>query len=117
VLLIDSAGNITEGSRSNVFFVNNDKLYSAPGNKILQGITRIKILEICNIAGVRVVETEIPANGVNQYEAAFLTGTSPKVLPISTIEKVVYKTDIPLLIELQILYNQLIDDYISNMVK
>ena len=117
VLLIDSKGNITEGSRSNVFFVKNETLYSAPGDKILQGITRIKILNLCKTANIQVVETEIPASGLNQYEAAFLTGTSPKVLPISSIEKVVYKTDILLLIKLQKLYDQLIDDYISNWDK
>ena len=117
VLLIDSTGNITEGSRSNVFFVKNETLYSAPGDKILQGITRIKILNLCKTANIQVVETEIPANVLNQYEAAFLTGTSPKVLPISSIEKFVYKTDIPLMIKLQKLYNLLIDDYISNWDK
>lgn len=112
VLLIDSDGNITEGSRSNVFFIKNETLYSAPGDKILQGITRIKILQLCAITGIQVIESVIPANSVNQYAAAFLTGTSPKVLPVSSIDKVVYKTDLPLLIKLQNLYNQLIEDYL-----
>lgn len=112
VLLIDSEGNITEGSRSNVFFIKNEILYSAPTDKILQGITRIKVLQLCENAGIRVIETAIPANTLVQYEAAFLTGTSSKVLPISSIDQVVYKTDLALLIKLQHLYDQLIENYL-----
>ncbi len=113
VLLVDSEGNITEGSRSNVFFIKDGKLYSAPGEKILQGITRIKVLDICRKQGIEVIETDIPANSLGQFEAAFLTGTSPKILPISTIENFKYETKLPLLIKLQNEYNILIDRYIQ----
>jgi len=113
VLLIDSQGNITEGSRSNVFFIKNDILYSSPGEKILRGITWIKVLQICKTAGIRVIESAIPADKLDQYEAAFLTGTSPKVLPICSIGQLVYKTDLPLLTRLQDMYDQLIENYIQ----
>jgi branched-chain amino acid aminotransferase len=113
VLLIDSEGNITEGSRSNVFFIKNETLYSSPGEKILRGITWIKVLRICKSAGIKVVESVIPANKLDQYDAAFLTGTSPKVLPVSSIDNHVYKTDLPLLIKLQDLYNQSIENYLQ----
>jgi len=112
VLLIDSDGNITEGSRSNVFFIKNETLFSAPANKILEGITRNKVLQICEKARINVIGSAIPANTLDQYEAVFLTGTSPKVLPVCSIEKIVYKTDLPLLVTLQVLYNQLLDDYL-----
>ena len=112
VLLVDSEGNITEGSRSNVFFIKNETLFSPPGKKVLQGITRIKVLQICENEGIRVIESAIPANTTNQYEAAFLTGTSPKIISISSVELVVYKRDHLLIIKLQNLYNQLIDDYL-----
>jgi len=113
VLLIDSEGNITEGSRSNVFFIKNDILYSSPGEKILRGITWIKVLQICKTAGIRVIESAIPADKLDQYEAAFITGTSTKILPISSIDQLVYKTDLPLLSRLQDMYDQLIDNYIQ----
>lgn len=113
-LLVDANGNITEGSRSNVFFIKGEKLYSAPTEKILQGITRNKVLEICKTAAIEVIETDIPANGLDLFNAAFLTGTSPKVLPISSIEGVRYPTKLPLLIKLQDYYNKLIDRYIQS---
>ena len=112
VLLIDSEGNITEGSRSNVFFIQNETLYSSPVANILQGITRLKVMQICENAGIHVVESAIPANSLDQYEAAFLTGTSPKILPVSAIENIVYKTDHRLLIDLQQRYNHLIEHYL-----
>ncbi len=117
VLLIDSDGNITEGSRSNVFFIKNDILYSAPEEKILQGITRIKVVQLCHQAGIRITETTIPASSLNQYEAAFLTGTSIKVLPIRSVGTQIYRTDLPLLVKLQDLYNHAIDNYIRENLK
>ncbi|HEY3390599.1 MAG TPA: aminotransferase class IV [Prolixibacteraceae bacterium] len=113
VLLIDSEGNITEGSRSNVFFIKNETLYSAPVEKILQGITRIKVQQICTLYKIQLIETAIPVNELDQFEAAFLTGTSPGVLPISAIDQIVYKADHSLFIKLQNTYNQLIENYIS----
>jgi len=112
VLLIDSEGNITEGSRSNVFFIKNQTLYSSPVAKILEGITRIKIMQICETAGIRVIESAIPASTLDQFEAAFLTGTSPNVLPISSIEKIEFKTDLPLLLRMQELYDKMVEDYL-----
>jgi branched-chain amino acid aminotransferase len=113
VLLVDSNGNITEGSRSNVFFVRGNTLYSAPGAKILKGITWLKIMQLCKKEEIRVIETAVHVNNLDQYEAGFLTGTSPKVLPISAVEQFVFKTDHPLLIRLQNLYDQLIKDYLA----
>ena len=112
VLLIDSEGNITEGSRSNVFFIKNETLYSTPVENILQGITRLKVMQICENAGIQVVESAIPVDSLDQYEAAFLTGTSPKILAIASIENIFYKTDLPLLIKLQELYDKTIEDYL-----
>jgi len=113
VLLIDTEGNITEGSRSNVFFIKKQTLYSAPTDRILLGITWIKTMELCKKAGINVIEAPIPVNTLEQFDAAFLTGTSPKLLPICSVGDIVYKTDLPLLIELQELYNQLIEIYLQ----
>jgi len=113
VLLVDSNGNITEGSRSNVFFIRANTLYSAPGDKILKGITWLKIMQLCKKEEIRVIETAVQVNNLDQYEAGFLTGTSPKVLPVSAVEQFVFKTDHPLLIRLQNLYDQLIKDYLA----
>jgi len=113
VLLVDSEGHITEGSRSNVFFIKNETLYSSPVEDILEGITRIKVMQLCQNAGIKVVESAIDSTTLDQFQAAFLTGTSPMILPICAIDNIIYKTDLPLLIKLRELYNQLIENYLE----
>lgn len=112
-LMIDSAGNITEGSRSNVFFIKNEVLYSAPEETILLGITWIKVLQICKSSGITVIQSPIPKETLSQYDGAFLTGTSPKILPIHAIEQLRYQTALPILKKLQKSYQLLIDQYIE----
>ncbi|GKT16952.1 Aminotransferase class IV like protein, partial [Aduncisulcus paluster] len=46
VLLSDRNGCLTEGSRSNLFFVKGDCVYSAPEDDILHGITREKLKKV-----------------------------------------------------------------------
>jgi branched-chain amino acid aminotransferase len=70
-------------------------------------------LRICEKTGIQVIETSVKEENLNQYEAVFLTGTSPEVLPVSSIDAVVYKTDIPLLKGLKDQYNQLIENYLQ----
>ena len=44
---------ITEGSRSNIFFLKDETLVTAPDNAVLNGITRKHILEICRENSIR----------------------------------------------------------------
>ena len=86
VLLVNHNGLIIEGSRSNVFFIQNNTLITASDNLVLPGIIRQKTIELCE-------ELKIPLNirclhyadELKQAEGAFITGTSPRILPINTI--------------------------------
>jgi len=113
VLLIDHLGNITEGSRSNVFFVKNGQLYTSQDVKVLQGITRKKILQLCSSNNIPVIKKDIPFGDINQFESAFLTGSSPKVLPISIIGKVSFNPLLPLVKMIMELYNSAIEEYLE----
>ncbi|MDF2532862.1 MAG: aminotransferase, class [Clostridia bacterium] len=86
-LLVNNRGEITEGSRSNLFFVVHGKIYTAPAQDVLIGITRKYILEACSNLRLEVIEQPIPFSMLDYAEGAFITGTSPKVLPIATIEE------------------------------
>lgn len=88
VLLVDREGYITEGSRSNVFFIKNDTLYTASTAYVLPGTSRKRVFDICNEHNIRIIEQRVQATAVQEYEAAFLTGTSPLILPIRHINKV-----------------------------
>ncbi len=85
-LLVNEENQITEGSRSNLFFVKGEKIYTSPSDTVLQGITRMKLLEVCKSNHIKVVEKNIEVDTLNSYDGAFLTGTSINVLPIQKID-------------------------------
>lgn len=86
-LLVNNNGEITEGSRSNLFFTVQGKIYTAPARDVLIGITRKYILEACSNLGYEVIEQPIPYSMLDYADGAFITGTSPKLLPIASIEE------------------------------
>lgn len=113
-LLVNSQGEITEGSRSNLFFVVQDKIYTAPAQDVLIGITRKYIIQACNNIGLTVEEQPIPFSIQDYAEGAFITGTSPKVLPIATIEEAeINSADNRIVQSIMKEYDKLIQQYIK----
>lgn len=95
VLLVNNAGFITEGSRSNFFAIKNQTIITPPSQDVLEGVTRKKVIEVAKQNGISVEERVIHTSELDQIHGAFLTGTSPRVLPISQIGQRTYV--IPLL--------------------
>lgn len=87
-LLVNKDGYIPEGSRSNMFFVKEDKLYTAPKGDVLLGITRKHIFQVCEDLGIKIIEENIHVGDLDKLDGAFMTGTSVNVLPISTIDHI-----------------------------
>lgn len=114
VLLVDRGGAITEGSRSNVFFVKAGVFYTAPEIMVLVGITRQRVIDCIKSLNFEIVEKAVAADEIGDFEAVFLTGTSPKVLPIRAIGDLQFKVDHPKVQRLMKRYDQLIDEYIKN---
>ncbi|MCT4563088.1 MAG: aminotransferase class IV [Maledivibacter sp.] len=85
-LLVNNDGQITEGSRSNLFFVKDEKLFTSPAHEVLLGVTRSKIIELCSQSSIDIIEQEISLDSISKYEGAFITGTSINVLPIKNID-------------------------------
>lgn len=87
-LLVNKDGYITEGSRSNMFFIKENKIYTAPKGTVLLGITRKYIMEVCKESNIEVVEENIHVDDLKSLDGAFMSGTSVNVLPISTIDNI-----------------------------
>jgi len=103
-ILVNENNFITEGSRSNIFFLKGEILVTAPDNVILNGITRKHILQICNENKIKVEFSCVNANDIKDYDAVFMTGTSPMVLPFSSIGDKYFKVGHPLVEKLRKLY-------------
>lgn len=85
VLLFDQKGLLTEGSQSNLFFIEGNNVVTAPDELVLKGITRDYVIQAVESLGLNLKYEAVPVVDVLKYDAVFLSGTSPKVLPIREI--------------------------------
>ena len=113
LLLENSAPFLTEGSRTNVCFVDHEGLVTPPEEDVLPGITRLKVIEIAAECDIPVAESRIRREVLKSFDAAFLTGTSAKLLPIQAVNEVSFRVDHPLVRQLMADYDRLIDEYIQ----
>ncbi len=88
VLLKNMEGFILEGSRSNMFYVLDDRVYTAPSKDVLLGITRKHIIKLCKDIGYPVEERKLHVDDLASVEGMFISGTSIGVLPIAYVDSV-----------------------------
>jgi len=113
VLLLNALGEFTEGSRSNLFFLKNGVVVTSPAEDVLPGITRQKVIQELTASGKTVEFRNLKLAELPETEGAFLTGTSPKVLPIRKIEKMEYPAIMPSIREIMLAYDRLIEKEIE----
>ncbi len=113
-LLVNNVGGITEGSRSNVFFIKDDILFTSPPSEVLLGVTRTKIIELCRLNEIEVIEEEVLSRNLKEYDGAFITGTSTSVLPIKMIDEIkINSCQNDLIIKVMKIYEEDKDNYIK----
>ncbi len=113
-LLINKEKFITEGSRSNVFFIQGEDLITPPSSDILIGITRSNIIGVCRSNNINVIEKKILYSDIKKMNSSFLSGTSLKVLPIKQIDDIMFDTENLILRTIMKLYDESIEKYISS---
>jgi branched-chain amino acid aminotransferase len=115
LLLAGSGGFLTEGSRSNLFFIRRDDVLSAPDRLILKGITRKYVQQAIVMAGLHLREEMLTEDDVRRggCEAAFLTGSPIDVLPVSSIEDLKLPSGgNPAMLRIIAAYGRILDEYI-----
>lgn len=115
-LLVNEENQITEGSRSNIFFLKGDALTTAPDDKILNGITRKYILEICRGNNIKVKFMCVPVESIQDYDAVFMTGTSPMVLQFYCIGDIYFNVRMELIENLRKLYREKAEESIKRFM-
>jgi branched-chain amino acid aminotransferase len=96
-ILVNPGGEVTEASRSNVFFIRGGEVYTTGDEMILPGITRKKVLEVCRLHRIPVHFTTVMADAVDQFDSCFLTGTARKIVPVRILEEFVFEVDTPVM--------------------
>ena len=85
-LLLDSKGNVAEGSGENIFMINDGVLYTPTLVASLNGITRNTIMTLAKEQGYDVVETTIKIEQLYDADEVFFTGSAAEVTPIREID-------------------------------
>jgi len=81
-------GNITECSRSNIFFVDKDDTIITPKHGVLKGITRKHTLEIAK-GKYKVEMRPVHMDEIPSMKEIFITSTTKAVMPIVQIDDMV----------------------------
>ncbi len=113
-ILVNNNGCITEGSKSNIFLIKDKAVYTAPKEEVLIGITRDRIIEICGILGYDIVEKQINYKELASFDALFISGTSPKILPIARVNDLIFNSSANfILLDILKKYDEIIEKYIT----
>lgn len=117
-LLVNRDGQITEGSRSNIFFITgNGVIHTAPDSMVLSGITRRYVTEIIRSEGIPLVFEAAGEHETGRFRSAFVTGTSPMVLAVRSVENQVFDVSDPIIGRLREVYAATVERSISDFLK
>jgi branched-chain amino acid aminotransferase len=114
-LLVNKNNEITEGSKSNFFAVIGDTLYTSPVKNVLPGVTRHVVLDLCGNLNFKVAESLVTVDMLKSIDGLFITGTSPQVLPISSVDKISFSSaSNDIVIKLRTSYENAVKEYIDS---
>ncbi|HLR64806.1 MAG TPA: D-amino-acid transaminase [Pseudogracilibacillus sp.] len=78
---------VTEGSSTNIFAVKNKTLYTHPANNfILNGITRLVVIDLAKKLGYDVRERVMSNEDLLNAEEIFMTSTTAEITPIIKVD-------------------------------
>jgi branched-subunit amino acid aminotransferase/4-amino-4-deoxychorismate lyase len=93
-LFTNERNEITEGSISNVFFVENGQILTPPNDAgLLPGITRKYVLEVANKVGLPAEESSVLFRDLDRFDGIFVTNSVIEIAPVSTLADKAY--DVP----------------------
>lgn len=85
-LLLNTAGNVCEGTGSNLFLVAEGAIVTPPLiDGCLAGVTRALVLALARDSGLAVSENSVPLSALAAASEAFLTSTTRGIHPIRTV--------------------------------
>jgi branched-chain amino acid aminotransferase len=86
-MLLDTHGYVAEASGENIFLVQDGALITPPvSSSILNGITRMSVIELAKDLGIPVREEVFPRDTVYVSDEMFLTGTAAEVTPVREVD-------------------------------
>lgn len=110
-LLVNTHGEITEGTRTNFFAIQGESIFTPPAEEVLQGVTRKHVIEVAQRHNMTVTERQISLQELASYDGAILTSTSSKILPLRQIDQVVFSSIPPVTLQLMEYFDAYMQEY------
>ncbi|MBF0297953.1 MAG: aminotransferase class IV [Oligoflexia bacterium] len=119
-IMLNSDGQVTECSTSNIWIIKNDKVFTPPTTVgILAGITRETILKLGKKIGMEIREENFGAKDVINADEAFISSTTRIIFPATKIvsdlrdQKIGSGVPGPMTMRLLAEYRKFINEYIN----
>lgn len=93
-MLLDHAGNVTEGPGFNVFALFGDRVVTSD-HGVLHGITRQTVLEMARDQGLKVETRPLPLDQFWQADEVFLSSSGGGVIPVTRVDDRTFSNGAP----------------------
>jgi len=108
-LLLNHAGNVTEGITSNLFIVRDGMIRTPPISAgILPGITRKVVIDLARKEGLPLEEVDVSPDALLTADEIFITSSVREVMPVVSVDEGHFEVG-PLTVQLQGAYKDFIE--------
>ena len=106
-LLLNTDGNVCEGTSSNLFWLDGGAVCTPPlGDGPLAGVTRSVVLDLCRDRNIRTIERSVRREGLFEADGVFLTNSGSGIVPAVELDGTALRQS-PFVGELQSAYEEL----------
>ena len=92
-LMLDDRGFVAELNGSNIFMIQQGKVYTPFAHACLPGITRNTVMELCKDNDIQPIEADLSLSQFMNAEGVFATGTMGELTPVVEIDGRVISRD------------------------
>ena len=85
-LMLDPYGFVNTTNSCNFFIVKNNEVWTSSGDYCMNGITRLKVIELCNNNNISVFQKNFTLVDVYSSQEAFVTGTLGSLTQVIEID-------------------------------
>ena len=85
-LMLDPHGFVNTTNSCNFFIVKNNEVWTSTGDYCMNGITRMKVIELCKTNNIKVYERNFSLVDVYSAHESFITGTLGSLTQVISID-------------------------------
>ncbi len=85
-LMLDPYGFVNTTNSCNFFIVKNNEVWTSTGDYCMNGITRLKVIELCKNNNIQIFEKNFSLVDVYGSQEAFITGTLGSLTQVLSID-------------------------------